>query len=314
MQRLIRTEVPTWPSQNKKEIGGKTRMGTNRQRFADICNHSWLRFPSFRFQLSATRSLGLILLATALCGCGTTRQLKPPDARQFDFQKDTFAYANELVWVYGYDASGKWASHRRDPKPDYSLHCVVVARATRQFFENARFDPTQPVADEATYRRLIRAVIATSPRKALPEERRVVIPGYADLREFSEAYPELLKAECGSAWQSYLQRGNWRMIFPFSRREQEEEAERMLAHLGTNGPVIVHLALFPSLALNHTVLAFDAKPDAIQIEFVTYDPNETEKPVSLTYDRAKRTFSFPANSYFQGGEVNAYEIYHRWNY
>src|SRR5260370_992084 len=109
-----------------------------------------------------------VLALTALCGCASTRPATS-DTRRFDFQRDTFAYANGLVWDYGYDTNGVWRSHKRVPRPDYTQHCFVVARAAKQFFENARFDPLQPVAEETTYRRLIRRVVSTSPRRQLPE-------------------------------------------------------------------------------------------------------------------------------------------------
>src|SRR6185369_2464339 len=153
-------------------------------------------------------------------GCASPGKLPPPQTRLFDFQKDTFAFANELVWVYEYDANGNWTTHNRDPKPTYSLHCFVLARSARQFFLNARFDPNLPVADEASYRHLIRQVVASSPRKRRAEDRKIVIPGYADLRTFSRENENLLKSECGGGWQSYFQRGHWRMIFPFSRSHQ----------------------------------------------------------------------------------------------
>src|SRR2546430_188964 len=50
----------------------------------------------------------LFLLLAALCGCATSRPAVPSVARHFDFQKDTFAYPNELVWEYYFDANGKW--------------------------------------------------------------------------------------------------------------------------------------------------------------------------------------------------------------
>jgi len=42
----------------------------------------------------------------------------PPDGlaeRGFEFQRDTFAFPNELVWVYEYDANGKWTPIRATP-------------------------------------------------------------------------------------------------------------------------------------------------------------------------------------------------------
>jgi len=252
----------------------------------------------------------LLLLAALLqSGCATSRRAEPVSSRPFDFQRDTFAYSNQLTWVYGYDAQGKWTSRRREPKPDYTLHCFVVARSAEQFFVDARFDPSQPLADEDIYRRLIRRVVKTNLRRPVAESEKTVIPGYADLRAFSGANEKLLKAECGSALQGYFQRGNWRMIFPFSRRQQEHVAERLVARLQGGRPLVVHLARFPQLTINHAVMIFHAAETRDAIQFSVYDPNDPSKPSTLTYDRGSRTFLLPANQYFPGGRVDVYEVY-----
>jgi hypothetical protein len=256
----------------------------------------------------------LTLLCGLLCGCASAPPQERTSGRPFEFERDTLAYPNELVWVYGYDAEGNWKAHRREPKPDYSLHCFVVARTVRQFFENARFEPAQAVADEATYRQLVRRVVATSPAYRVREPERIVLPGYADLRAFSRAHEKLLKEECGGAWQSYFQRGHWRMVFPFSRSQQEEVAEQLLTHLTPDHPVIVHLARFPQLSINHAVVVFGAKATEKQIEFATYDPNQPERATVVVYDRPTRTFIFPQCNYFPGGRVDVYEVYWKWNY
>lgn len=258
--------------------------------------------------------LFLCLLLAWLTGCATP--VDPPHAapRQFDFAKDTFAFANGLVWEYRYDANGKWTTRRREPRPDYSQHCFVVSRSVGQFFKNAEFNPALPGADESTYRRLVRRLVATNPRKPLPPGRKIVFPGYPDLRSFSREHEALLKAECGGAWQCYVQRGNWRMIFPFSRHEQEQVAEQIQKELRCNGAAVVHLVRFPQLSINHAVVMFEAKATPKTILFTTYDPNEPEKPAVITFNRKTRTFLLPANAYFQGGRVDVYPIYDRLMY
>src|SRR5882672_9361067 len=113
----------------------------------------------------------IFLAGLLLAGCATS-QPSAPGSRHFIFEQDTFAYANELVWEYHFDEHGKWTHRAREPKSDYTQHCFVVARSAKQFFQNARFDPAQPKADSATYRRRIREVVSTSPRKRLSEEKR----------------------------------------------------------------------------------------------------------------------------------------------
>ncbi len=257
--------------------------------------------------------LASVFLLAALSGCATDPPPKP-ESRRFDFQKDTFAYANELVREYGYDTNGVWRATKRVPEPDYTLHCFVVARSAKQFFTNARFDPQRPAVDEATYRRLIRRVVSSNPRNQLPESERIVIPGYADLRSFSAAQEKLLKEECGSAWQSYFQRGHWRMIFPVTQHQQEKAVTRMLAHLRERGPVVAHVFCFPELSINHALVIFDATETPAEIQFRVYDPNDPVKPGTLTFDRKDRSLFLPANPYFPGGSVNAYEIYWKWDY
>ncbi|MBI3851302.1 MAG: hypothetical protein HY298_13660 [Verrucomicrobia bacterium] len=255
-----------------------------------------------------------MLSVTLLSGCASSRPSSAVTNKPFVFQQDTLAYANQLVWEYYFDPNGKWRSKPREPKPDYTHHCFVVARSARQFFQHARFDPAQPVADEATYRRLIRRVISESPRRYSTESEKVVIPGYANLREFSQAQEKLLKAECGGAWESYFQRGHWRMVFPFSRAHQAKTAQALVEALKQNRPPVVHIVRFPQLTINHALLVFDATETETEIHFAVYDPNKPEKPTTLTYDRAKRTFDLPANDYFIGGRVDIYEVYRNWRY
>jgi hypothetical protein len=249
----------------------------------------------------------------ALCGCASERPIAGTQ-RPFNFQTDTFSYANELVWDYYYDAKGKWVSQPHLPKPDYTHHCFVVARSAKQFFDQARFDPSQPVADAATYRRLIRSVVSSAASRVRAEADRIVIPGYANLREFSAAQEPLLKAECGGAWQSYVQHGHWRIMAPFTRHHQEKMAAQLLQELKTNLPVVAHLVRFPHMTINHAVVLYAAAENDQEIRFTTYDPNRAAAPVMLVYDRARRTFEFAANDYFEGGRVDVYEVYRDWRY
>jgi hypothetical protein len=203
---------------------------------------------------------------------------------------------------------------QRQPKPDYALHCFAVARGARQFFQQARFDAGLPRADESTYRALVRHVMSNNPRFERPAAERIVIPGYANLREFSVAHEALLKEECGSMWASYFQRGNWRMILHFSAQHQERMAAQLLASLQRNRPPVVHLADFPKLHVNHAVVLISVREDREEIEFGVYDPNDPSRPARLRFDQVEGRFYFPANFYFPGGRVDVYEIYSAWNY
>ena len=254
------------------------------------------------------------LLLVWLTGCATPADPPHGSTRQFNFAKDTFAFANGLVWEYRYDEKGKWTTRRREPRPDYSQHCFVVSRSACQFFENAVFDPARPKADEPAYRRLVDRLVSTNLRKPLTPDRKVVFPGYSDLRSFSQEHEALLKAECGGAWQCYFQRGNWRMIFPFSRHQQAGVATQLQEELRRYGVTVAHLVRFPQLSINHAVVIFEAKATAETILFTTYDPNDPQKPTLITFDRATRTFQLPPNAYFPGGRVDVYQIYDRLMY
>jgi hypothetical protein len=255
-----------------------------------------------------------LTLAAFLCGCASPDPPVTTATRRFQFERDTFAFTNELRWEYFYDAEGKWTTRNREPKPSYWQHCFVLARSARQFFINARFDEEKPPADERTYRTLIRRVVASNPRKALPEAEKIEIPGYACLREFSRGEEKLLKEECGGAWESYFQRGHWRAILPFSRHHQEQMAAQLLKHLKQNPPLVIHLMRFPSLTINHAMVLFDARETEKEIEFIAYDPNLPAEPRTVSYDRASRTFLLAPNDYFPGGRVDVYEVDHKWNY
>lgn len=253
--------------------------------------------------------VGLLALAL-LCGCAISPPLDP-FPRPFVFGQDTLAYSNQLYWVYKVDTNtGKMTHDVRNPKPTYALHCYTVARTARKFFQHARFDTNLPPPDAATCRSLVRQVLRRSLNSEVGEEERVVIPGYADLHAFSAAQEALLKSESWSTWSSYFQCGNWRMIFPFTQRQQEKMAQQLVESIRRRRPPVVHLADFPTLHINHAVVLFEAREGDKEIEFSVYDPNDATKPGRLKFDRARRRFYFPANFYYAGGQVDVYEIYY----
>jgi hypothetical protein len=255
----------------------------------------------------AKSGLMLFVIAALLAGCSTPNAKLTGPERRFDFAKDTLAYPNELVWEYFFDENGKWTNRRREPAPEYTHHCFVVAHAAKQFFQHAEFAPDQPRSDDQTYRDLIRKVVSRSDLRST--DAKIIFPGYANLREFSEARETLLKEECGGAWRSYFQRGHWRMMLPFSRHHQKATSQTLTESITHNHIAVVHVVRFPQLTINHAVVLFDFHDTGSGIEFSVYDPNKPDKPAKLTFDRASQTFLFPANDYFIGGKVNVYEVY-----
>lgn len=254
-----------------------------------------------RFQLFA------LALAIFVSGCATRKIPTAANIRKFNFAQDTFAFPNELVWEYFFDEKGNWSNRRREPEPDYSHHCFVVAHRAKQFFQHAQFAPEKPVADDETYRALIDKVISRSDCSS--GESKILFPGYANLRDFSTAKESLLKEECGGAWRSYFQRGHWRIMMPFTRGQQETTCEKLTERLRQNHVAVVHLVRFPQLTINHAVVLYDFRATGQGTEFSVYDPNKPDKPSTLFFDQGSRSFSFPANDYFIGGKVNVYEVY-----
>lgn len=255
----------------------------------------------------------LLLGAVFLTGC-TTPHRKVPGQRTFEFGKDTFAFANELRWEYGYDPSGNWTGKAKEPKPEYTLRCFVLARSALQFFHGATFDSRAPVVDGERYRDLVRQVLKVSPGRHAPPAQKIIIPGYADLWSFSRNHSQLLKDECGGARVSYFQRGHWRMVFPFTRRHQQGQAAALLQQIQLGHPSAIHLVRFPGLTINHAMVLFDGKRSGSGILFKAYDPNDPETPAELEFVQATRTFILPRNAYFEGGRVDVYQVYHHWAY
>jgi hypothetical protein len=238
-----------------------------------------------------------------------------PHPRCFKFARETYAYANELVWEYQFDPNTHAMSPRRnDPPPAYMHRCFVMVRSARQFFYHARFDPQAPIAEAVTYRWLVREIVSRNPRRTSAEKDRVVVPGYESLWSFSRGQEALLKAECGGAWQSYVLRSHWRMILPVWRSHQERMANQLVGSLSGGRAPIVHLFRFPQLTINHGIILYELAETAGGLRFVAYDPNIPAWPAELDYNSAKRAFYFPRNHYWAGGRVNVVEVYRGWLY
>ena len=238
-----------------------------------------------------------------------------PVVRTFQFERDTFAFAHELVWQYHFDpVTGAMTTFNTSPPPAYYHRCFVMARSTRQFFYHARFEPQQPKADQETYQQLIRAVVSRSPRRRCAESQRIVIPGYDGLRSFSQSHESQLKAELGGPWQSYFLRSHWRMIFPMMPWHRERMARKLKNSLPKRGLALVHLFRFPRITINHGIVLYRLTETDETMEFEAYDPNIPEHPVKLVYERNRRTFTFAPCRYWGGGALSVVEIFCDWPY
>ena len=228
----------------------------------------------------------------------------------FKFTRDTFAFANELLWEYQPDPqTGAMRMARKSKPPAYHLHCFVLVRSARQFYFHTRFNPDLAALTAEGYRALIRQVVKRNPRHPSVDAKKITIPGYSCLRAFSQAQEQSLKQSCGGAWESYVLRSHWRMVFPFSRTHQARSAEALLVAVKNSLAPVVHIVRFPQLTINHGLLLFEVEESNEQLVFSAYDPNLPQSPSFLTYRRADRTFYLPANCYWAGGRVDTFQIY-----
>lgn len=182
-----------------------------------------------------------------------------------------------------------------------------MAKAARKFFYGAAFDPSLPKVSDREYERLIQLVLRRGSQSV--SDSPVIFPGYPDLFTFSGERSGLIKKQAGGAWRSYVQRGNWRMVFPFSEKHQRKTAQTFKSKLDENLLPIAHLTRFPALTINHAVLIFRAEQEPGGTKFLFYDPNNPQQPGILHFNETDGRFSMPPNSYFAGGRVDVYEVF-----
>jgi hypothetical protein len=247
----------------------------------------------------------IALAAVLCCGCACPRG----GERRFDLQSDSFSFANELRWQYEFTDSGKPITRKSEPPPNFSLRCFPMVRAAREFFYHAEFRADVPRTAQEQYAEKVAAIMHRNSRCPAKPGDRIIIPGYRNLHEFSIEHEDLLKSECGGANRSFLQRGNWRMVFPVTKSGEKKSAEHLLAELSKNRLPVVHLYRFPDTTLNHAVLIYSSEESPSAITFVAYDPNDPGRPAMLTFDRETSAFLFERNRYFAGGTVKVYEVY-----
>jgi hypothetical protein len=273
---------------------------------------------------SRQRLAGLLLTATLIApgvrAAGTSDELRMPDApilatprTPFEPARDAFAFANGLRWDYatGFVSVGQIPARTRN---GYDQRCPQMARAARQFFYAARFEPGRPRLTRSEYTERIARVLRSDPRRTQASAQPVRFPGFAGLRDFSSEYEDLLKEALGGRWRAYFQRGNWRMIFAFPPSHQRRTAREILDDLKRGHPPILHLVRYHRVTINHTLLVFAATSTTTEIRFATYDPNHPQRDVALRYDRVTARFELEPTFYWPGGEVSAYEVLDGWLY
>ncbi|HEU0273447.1 MAG TPA: hypothetical protein VFQ83_02845 [Candidatus Udaeobacter sp.] len=234
---------------------------------------------------------------------------------EFSFDRDTFAFANQTVFEYheGHASLRKSSDVKRDA---YNRHCFVLCRTAMQFKKFARFDPHGAPLDDASLAARVRAVTHRAAwEEPLPQNQRIVFPGYKNLRAMSEARRELLQRTIGHGWPSYFRISNARMMFQTGPGYQEKTRASLDAALKRGDVFIGFLTTYPSFSINHAVLAYKQKSfssnPGVERYFV-YDPNHPESPRELTWSRHTRSFSYQKDWDFVGGYVRVYQVYSKW--
>jgi hypothetical protein len=257
------------------------------------------------------KSVGVWLIAAA----AVTLPRATAIASEFRFDRDTLAFANQTVFEYheGHPSLRRGSAVRRDA---YKRHCFVLCRTAKQFKKFARFDPRGAPLDDASLATRIHAVTHRQPwAEPLPEDQRIVFPGYKDLREMSKARWEVVQLNIGHGWPSYFRISNARMVFQQSAGYQEATHARLNAALARGELFVGFLTTYPRFSMNHSVLVYKRKsfsPNPGVETYSVYDPNHPESPRELTWSPHTRSFSYQKDWDFVGGYVRVYQVYGKW--
>src|SRR2546425_741452 len=239
--------------------------------------------------MSRWLALGVALLVSACASVAPVPSTARPDGAGvpgFTFTTDTFAFPNEI--------------RARHPDRDdlYANYCFVLARGLRQFFLFARFDPSAPPAARAPW------------EPAATGEERIVIPGYANLREFSRAQEAAVKEGLGGRFWTLVHWTNWRVTFPVTRGHQAEVAREVIDELDAGHLVQLLVTNWPKPELNHTVVAFESRPTEGGVDFVVWDPNNPAQPGIMTFDQNARRFWATSLYDTEPGPIRAFRMYY----
>jgi len=190
---------------------------------------------------------------------------------QFRFDRDTFAFANQTVFEYheGHASLRKSSGTKRDA---YNRHCFVMSRTAAQFKKFALFEPRGKPLDDASLAARVRDVTRQPAwGNPLPENQRIVFPGYKDLKEMSKARREVVQLSIGHFLTTYPK---------FS---------------------INHSVLIYKLK--------SSTPNPGLDRYLVYDPNHPESPRELTWSSHDRAFAYQKDWDFVGGFVRVYQVY-----
>jgi hypothetical protein len=233
-------------------------------------------------------------------------------ASGFRFDRDTFAFANQTVFEYhdGHASLRKASAKKKDA---YNRHCFVMSRTAMQFKKFARFEPQSTPLDDASLAARVRDVTRQAAwAEPMPENQRIVFPGYKDLKEMSKARRQLVQLSIGHGWPSYFRISNARMMFQDGKGYQERTHARLKAALARGELFVAFLTTYPRFSINHSVLIYKLKsssPNPGVDHYLVYDPNHPESPRELTWSAHDGAFSYQKDWDFVGGLVRVYQVY-----
>jgi len=254
--------------------------------------------------MSRWLALGVALLLSACASVAPAPSAMRPDGARvagFTFATDTFAFPNEI------------RARHPDREDLYANYCFVLARGLRQFFRFARFEPAERRLDHDGYVERIREVAARAPwEPAAADEARVVIPGYANLREFSRAQEAAVKEGLGGRFWTLVHWTNWRVTFPVTRGHQATVAREVIDELDAGRLVQLLVTNWPKPELNHTVVAFAYRPGTQGVEFEVWDPNDPAEPGIMTFDTEASRFRASRLYDTEPGLIRAFRMYYSW--
>jgi hypothetical protein len=248
-------------------------------------------------------------------GCGILAVFAAPvvAAPDFQFNRDTPAFANSTVFDYREGVAHLRHGIEKERTPRYTRRCFVMCRTVLQFTKFARFDPRAPRVDDKELIRRIRAVTRHAVwRDPAPPGDRVVIPGYTNLRQLSKEHGRLLQENIGKGWPTYFRLGNSRMFYNHNIRYQVRTHELLNEALARGDLFVAYLSDFPTLHINHAVLVYARKPGAAMSNvdrYNCYDPNHPDGPRELKWLPDKRVFNFEKDEEFVGGYTRVYHVY-----
>jgi len=219
----------------------------------------------------------------------------------FSFVPDSFAFANV----------GRMKSRGVDDP--YANYCFVLSRSLRQFFQFARFDPHAPRLTDAEYLQRIERIMSYAPwDPPLPAEERVIIPGYANLRDFSNREESTVKEGVGSRFWSLVHWTNWRVVLPVTRRHQERLAQQVVDELRAGRLVQLLVTDLPEMQLDHGIVAYAYRATPQALEFAVWDPNDPAGPGAITFDRTERRFWASRLIDTQPEPIRVFRMYYWW--